>query len=168
MQTERRPGRGLSQAAPGPGWAGKRSQIDDFRSYRPPKRPQNTCHGLGDEATCTETDGPDRRAPGVSSRWEFAPCAFDVQRAGHETATLLITNGNAWNARNFGRKGSRSVFVGQVVFGRPGGTKKPHMFRKRMVCLALPPSAARPKNHSFLKNVWFLGPKHPKNHTEWP
>ncbi len=32
VQNERGPGRGLSQAPPGPGWAGKRPQIGDFRS----------------------------------------------------------------------------------------------------------------------------------------
>ncbi len=30
-------GRRLSQAPPKPGWAGKWPEIDDFRSYRPPK-----------------------------------------------------------------------------------------------------------------------------------
>ena len=38
MQIERGPGRGLSQAPPGPGWAGKRPKINDFRSYPPPQK----------------------------------------------------------------------------------------------------------------------------------
>jgi hypothetical protein len=33
-------GRGLSQAPPGPGWAGKRPKIDEFRSYPPPPPPE--------------------------------------------------------------------------------------------------------------------------------
>ncbi len=40
MQIEQGPGRGLSQAPPGPGWAGKRTKIDDFRS--PPRPPEKT------------------------------------------------------------------------------------------------------------------------------
>jgi hypothetical protein len=39
-QLERGPGRGLSQAPPGPGWAGKRPKIDDVRSYTPPATKQ--------------------------------------------------------------------------------------------------------------------------------
>jgi hypothetical protein len=39
MQIERGPGRDLLQAPTGPGWAGKRLQIDDFRSYFPPSLP---------------------------------------------------------------------------------------------------------------------------------
>ncbi len=38
MQIERGPGRGLSQASPGPGWAGKLPKINDFRSYPPPEK----------------------------------------------------------------------------------------------------------------------------------
>ncbi len=34
VHIERGPGRGLSQAPPGPGWAGKRPEIDDLRSHK--------------------------------------------------------------------------------------------------------------------------------------
>ncbi len=37
MQIEGVPGRGLSKPPPGPGWAGKRPKIDDFRSHDPNK-----------------------------------------------------------------------------------------------------------------------------------
>ncbi len=40
MQIERGPGRGISQAPPGLGWAGKRPKICDFVSYLPPKQKQ--------------------------------------------------------------------------------------------------------------------------------
>ena len=57
MQIDRGPGRGLSQAPPGPGWAGKRPKIDDFRSYPPPRKNLKTI------LTALETSGHGHAAP---------------------------------------------------------------------------------------------------------
>ncbi len=67
-------------------------------------------------------------------------------------------------------KGSRNVFVGQVFFGGLGcqGQTNTH-FQENHVFGALPPSAARPQNHSFLEHEWFLASvsQTSKKHT-WP
>ncbi len=40
--------RSLSQAPPGPGWAGKRPKIDDIRFYAPPpEETKKTCDCIG-------------------------------------------------------------------------------------------------------------------------
>ena len=51
------------------------------------------------------------------------------------------------------------VFFWPSVFLEAWSTKAktPHIFQKRVVLLAGPPSAARPTNHSFLKNMWICG-----------
>ncbi len=61
MQIERGPGRGLSHAHPGPGWAGKRPPNDGFRTYPPPPRKTKTssdCVGvarfLAQPCACTQ------------------------------------------------------------------------------------------------------------------
>jgi hypothetical protein len=52
----------------------------------------------------------------------------------------------------------RSVFGAKWVLEAWGAkAQKPHMFPETSGLLALPPSAARPTNHSLLENVWFLG-----------
>ena len=51
------------------------------------------------------------------------------------------------------------VFFWPSVFLEAWSTKAktPHIFQNRVVLLAGPPSAARPTNHSFLKNMWICG-----------
>ncbi len=62
------------------------------------------------------------------------------------------------------------MLFGQMVFGGLGcqGPETTHV-QEKSGFLALPPSAAKLKNHSFLESVWFLGlgtPGVPK--TTWP
>ncbi len=46
-----------------------------------------------------------------------------------------------------------------MVFWRPGvpRQKNTHSLKKNSGRLALPPSAARPRNHNVLENVWLFG-----------
>ncbi len=57
------------------------------------------------------------------------------------------------------------MFVGGLGYQ---GQKTTH-FPEKCCCLALPPSAAKPKSHSLPENVWFLGLGTPglQNNT-WP
>jgi hypothetical protein len=57
-----------------------------------------------------------------------------------------------------GIKGSPKWFLAKWVFGGLGyqGKTKTRVQEKNGF-LALPPSAARPENHSFLENVWVFG-----------
>ncbi len=58
----------------------------------------------------------------------------------------------------------------EVVSWRPGAPRpKTTPFPKTNVCLALPPKAARPKIHSFPKQVCLFGPGTPGlQKTTWP
>ncbi len=87
-------------------------------------------------------------------------------RSGPGRALLL----RAFFLRALRSEGSRSGFVGQVFFGGLGhpGQKTTH-FQEHRGILALPPSAARPKNNSFPEKVLFFSlgtPGLPKN--TWP
>jgi hypothetical protein len=62
------------------------------------------------------------------------------------------------------------VFWPSVFLEAWGGAKakKPHIFQKPFF-FAMPPSAARPNNHSFLENVCFFGQGTPGlKKTTWP
>ncbi len=58
MQIERGPGRGFSQAPLGPGWAGKRPKIDDFRSYPHPEKPKKHDDCIGDKLELVSQPAP--------------------------------------------------------------------------------------------------------------
>ncbi len=65
-------------------------------------------------------------------------------------------------------EGSRSGFLATWFFGGLGYQgNKTTLFQDNTVCLAVPPSAARPKTQYFHEQMWFFGlgfPRPPKNH----
>ncbi len=70
VQIERGPGRGLPQAPPEPGGAGKRPQIDDFQSYPSRNKSKNhfDCFGVA-AGTGLHFEGAPVRCESPSSAW---------------------------------------------------------------------------------------------------
>ncbi len=57
-----------------------------------------------------------------------------------------------------GQRGPEVVLLAKWLFGGLGCQgQKSTPFQENNACLALPPSAARPKNHYVPKQVWFFG-----------